>query len=57
MEKLLENLKKAIKHYEDCVDVCAEEWIIAESLVTLSRCCKEVSEECQVMFKTMFDDE
>lgn len=57
MNKLLENLKEAIKHYEYCIDVCAAEHITAESLLSLSRCCKEVSEECQVMFNTMFDDE
>lgn len=55
MEKLLENLKKAIKHYEDCVDVCAAEHIMAESILMLSRCCKEVDKECQVMFETMFN--
>lgn len=57
MKKLLENLKEAINLYEKCEDVCAAEHIMAESLLTLSRCCKEVSEECQVMFNTMFDDE
>ena len=55
MEKLLENLKKAIKHYEDCVDVCAAKHIMAESILMLSRCCKEVDKECQIMFETMFD--
>lgn len=57
MKKLLDNLKEAIKHYEDCEDVCAAEHIMAKSLLVLSRCCKEVSEECEVMFNTMFDDE
>lgn len=57
MKKLLENLKEAINLYERCEDVCAEEWITAESLVTLSRCCKEVNEECQVMFNKIFHGE
>lgn len=57
MEKLLENLKEAINLYEKCEDVCAAEHIMAKSLLTLSRCCREVDEECQVMFNTMFDDE
>lgn len=57
MEKLLENLKKAIKHYEDCVDVNAAEHIMAESLITLRRCCKEVDERCHVMFNAMFDND
>ena len=56
MKKLLENLKEAINLYEKCEDVCAAEHIMAESIRTLSRCCKEVSEECYVMFNTMFDD-
>lgn len=56
MKKLLENLKEAIKHCEDCVDVCAAEHIMAESLISLSRCCKTVDEECQRMINNMFDD-
>lgn len=57
MKKLLDNLKDAIKHYEDCVDVCAAEHIMAESLRTLNKCCKEVSEECEVRYNTMLDDD
>lgn len=55
MEKLLENLKEAIKHYEDCVDVCAAEHIMAESIMQLGRCCREVNDECQNMLNSMFD--
>lgn len=55
MEKLLQNLKEAIKHYEMCEDVCAAEHIMAESIIQLGRCCREVNEECEVMYKTMFD--
>ena len=55
MKKLLENLKEAIKHYEDCVDVDAAEHIMAESIMQLGRCCREVDKECEVMYKTMFD--
>lgn len=57
MKKLLENLKEAINLYEKCEDVCAAEYIMAKSIMTLSRCCKEVSEECQNMFNSMFDNE
>ena len=56
MKKLLENLKEAIKHYENCEDVCAAEHIMAESILMLSRCCKEVDKECQVMFSAMLND-
>ena len=56
MKKLLENLKEAIKHYENWVDFCAAEHIMAESILMLSRCCKEVDKECQVMFSTMLND-
>ena len=55
MKKLLENLKEAIKHYEECEDVCAAEHIMAESIMQLGRCCREVNEECQVMLETVFD--
>ena len=55
MKKLLENLKEAIKHYEDCVNVDAAEHIMAESIMQLGRCCREVNEECQVIYETMFN--
>lgn len=57
MKQLLENLKEAINLYEKCEDVCAAEHIMAESLLTLGRCCKEVNEECQNMFNNMFNDD
>ena len=56
MKKLLENLKEAIKHYEIWEDFCTAEHIMAESIMQLGRCCKEVNEECQVMFSTMLND-
>lgn len=56
MEKLLKNLKEAIKHYENCVDVCAAEYIMAESIMQLGRCCREVDEECQIMLNAMLND-
>lgn len=55
MKKLLENLKEAIKHYEDCVDVCAAEHIMAESIMQLGRCCKEVNKECQDMLNNILN--
>ena len=55
MEKLLQNLKEAIEHYERCDDVCAAEHIMAESILMLSRCCKEVDKECQSMFESIFN--
>lgn len=56
MNNLILNLRKALVHYEECVDVDAAEHIMAESISTLSRCCEEVSEECLVILNTMFDD-
>lgn len=47
MKKLLENLKEAIKYYEDCADVCAAENIIANSLVNLHICAVNVASECR----------
>lgn len=55
MKQLLENLKEALKHYENCEDVCAAEHIMAESIMTLGRCCREVNTECQNMLDSMFD--
>ena len=56
MNNLLENLKEAIKHYEECVDVCAAEHIMMDSILALGRCCREVNRECQNMFNSMFND-
>lgn len=56
MNNLLENLKEAIKHYEECVDVCAAEHIMMDSILALGRCCREVNRECQSMFNSMFND-
>ena len=56
MEKLLENLKEAIKHYEIWNDFCTAEHIKVESIMQLGRCCREVNRECQNMFNAMFND-
>lgn len=56
MKNLLENLKKAINLYERCEDVCAAEHIMAESLVNLSKCCKEVNKTCQDMLEKIYND-
>ena len=57
MKKLLENLKEAINLYEKYDNVDSVEHIKIESLLTLSKCCREVDKECQVMFNTIFDDD
>ena len=57
MKKLLENLKEAIILYEKSVNADSVEHVRVESLLTLSRCCREVDKECQVMFNTIFDDD
>lgn len=55
MEKLLENLKEAIKHYEDCVNINSDKYLMPETIILLSKCCREIDKECEVIFETMFN--
>lgn len=58
MKKLLENLKEAIKQYEDCVDIDnVDEFAMLAHIQTLSRCCKEVDNECLIIFNKIFRGE
>ena len=55
MKKLLDNLKEAIKNYENCVDVeDVDEFIMLENIQILSRCCREVDKECFDIFNKVF---
>lgn len=51
MEKELQDLEKAIKHYRECVDVCAAEHIIGNALYELMIACNTVSDNCVSMLE------
>lgn len=56
MEKLLKNLKEAIKYYEDCVNNDVVKPVLADSLITLGCCCQELDKKCQAMFNAILND-
>ena len=46
MEHEILRLRKALVRYEECVDVCAAEHIMAEALLALAKACAAVHKEC-----------
>lgn len=46
MNNLILRLRKALVHYEECVDVCAAEHIMMDALMALSKKCRDVAFEC-----------
>lgn len=46
MEKLLENLKEAIKHYEDCMMCVSDEDSMKYAINRLRDCCDKTIDEC-----------
>lgn len=50
-------LRKALVHYEECVDVCAAEHIMADALLNLSSKCKAVMKECNDQISKMLTAE
>ena len=53
MNNLILNLRKALIHYEECVDVDAAEHITASALMNLSAACKDVRERCAQMIEAI----
>lgn len=53
MNNLILNLRKALVHYEECIDVDAAEHITASALMKLSEACKKIQEECDKMIEIM----
>ena len=53
MEHLILQLRKALIHYEECVDVDAAEHITASALMNLSAICKDVREKCGQMIEAI----
>lgn len=46
MENLILQLRKALVHYEDCVDVCAAEHIMMDALMQLKHRCYALATQC-----------
>lgn len=54
MEHKILALRKALVHYEECIDVDAAEHITASALMELGAACKKVQEECDEILVDMY---
>ena len=46
MKNIILQLRKALVHYEECVDVYAAEHIMMDALIALNNKCRDVAFEC-----------
>lgn len=53
MEHLILQLRKALVHYEECIDVNAAGQITASALMDLSAACENLQEECDKIIVDM----
>ena len=53
MEQEILKLRKALVHYEECVDVDAAEHITASALMSLSAACENLQEKCDEIIVDM----
>lgn len=57
MENLILQLRKALVHYEECVDVGAAESIMMNALIALNNKCHDVAVECGKQLEAMLKEE
>lgn len=57
MNNLILQLRKALVHYEECVDVCAAEHIMMDALMALNKKCRKVAFECDKQIEAMLKEE
>ena len=57
MNDLILKLRKALVHYEECVDVCAAEHIMIEALMALNAKCRDVAYECDKQLEAMVKED
>lgn len=57
MENLILQLRKALVHYEECVDVCAAEHIMMDALIALNNNCRDVAFECNKQIEAMLKED
>lgn len=56
MEREILALRKALVHYEECVDVCAAEHIMGDALTNLNKCLRKLQEEVNEQMLEMLSD-
>ena len=57
MNDLILKLRKALVHYEECVDVCAAEHIMMDALIALNIKCRDVAFECNKQIEAMLKED
>lgn len=57
MENLILKLRKALVHYEECVDVDAAESIMMNALIALNNKCRDVAFECNKQIESMLKED
>ena len=57
MNNLILQLRRALVHYEECVDVCAAESIMMDALMALNKKCREVAFECGKQLEAMMKED
>lgn len=57
MNNLILQLRKALVHYEDCVDVGAAESIMMDALFELNKKCRIIAFECSKQLEVMLKED
>lgn len=57
MNNIILQLRKALVHYEECVDVCAAEHIMMDALMALNKKCRKVAFECDKQIEAMLNED
>lgn len=57
MNNLILQLRKALVHYEECVDVRAAEHIMMDALMALNKKCREVAFKCGMQIEAMLKED
>lgn len=57
MNNLILQLRKALVHYEECVDVGAAESIMMNALIALNNKCHDVAFECNEQIEAMLKED
>ena len=57
MNNLILQLRKALAHYEDCVDVCAAEHIMMDALMQLKHRCYALATQCNDQLAAMLNED
>lgn len=57
MNNLILQLRKALVHYEECVDVCAAEHIMMDALMALNKKCRDVAFECNKQIESILKED